>query len=152
MEIASYRIVKQRHVASAFDGEGARRNGGRWNSSGIPLVYTSESLALCCLEIFVHLPSYKLLQEYVYIVVQFDSDLVTDAEISKGWDSRPVSRSSQSIGNQWVRDGKSPVLKVPSVIIPDGSNYLLNVGHPDFSKIRIGEPMPMSFDPRLLKG
>lgn len=149
MRITAYRLVQQRHAASAFDGEGARLYGGRWNSAGIPVVYTSESLALCCLEIFVHLPSYKLLQDYVYITVRFEAKLVTNAELTEGWDSRPVSASSQSIGDQWVRDGSTPVLKVQSVIIPEGSNFLLNTAHPDFTKIEIGEPTPMTFDPRL---
>ena len=151
MNITTYRLVKQRHAGSAFDGEGARLYGGRWNSPGMALVYTSESLALCCLEIFVHLPSYKTLQDYVYFPVSFDSSLVTNVTVTKGWDERPVSASSQALGNRWIREGRSPILRVPSVIIPEGSNYLLNVAHPRFSDIRIGEPAPMTFDPRLQK-
>lgn len=151
MVVSVYRLVKQIHVRSAFDGEGARLYGGRWNSPGIPIVYTSESLALCCLEIFVHLPSYHLLQDYVYIPVSFESNLVINADLADGWDARPTSGSSQSIGNQWVHDGRSPVLKVPSVIIPEGANYLLNITHPDFNEIDIGEPISMTFDQRLKK-
>ena len=151
MEFSAYRLVKQRHIGSAFDGEGASIYGGRWNSPGVPVVYTSESLALCCLEIFVHLPSYNLLRDYVYIRVSFDPGLVMDAQLADGWNSRPVSASSQSIGDQWVSDGKSPVLKVPSVIIPEGANYLLNVRHPGFKEVEIGEPIPMAFDPRFKK-
>ena len=59
MDIISYRVVKEKYLDSAFDGEGARLYGGRWNSKGVPVVYTSDSLALCSLELFVHLPSYK---------------------------------------------------------------------------------------------
>ncbi len=151
MKIVSYRLVKQRHTRAAFDGEGARLYGGRWNSPGVPLVYTSESLALCCLEIFVHLPSYDLLQDYVYMQVSFDSSLVEDARLVAGWDARPVSQVSQSIGDQWVKSGASPVLRVPSAIIPHGSNYLINIAHPDCKKIEIGKPLSMAFDPRLQK-
>lgn len=151
MEVAAYRIVKQNRVGSAFDGEGARLYGGRWNSPGTPLVYTSSSLALCCLEIFVHLPSYNLLQDYVYFRIVFSLDLVLDAELTIGWDSRPISLSSQVIGDQWIRDGRTPVLQVPSVIIPEGVNYLLNVNHPQFREITIGEPTAMVFDERLQK-
>ncbi len=151
MEIISYRLVKQRHARSAFDGEGARLYGGRWNSQGIPIVYTSDSLALCCLEIFVHLPSYHLLKDYVYMQVGFDSDLVTEAQLVDGWDASPVSKVSQSIGDQWVSDNVSPILLVPSVIIPEGVSYLLNIAHPDFDRIKIGDQVEMDFDPRLRK-
>lgn len=151
MEITTFRLVKRIHFDSAFNGEGARLYGGRWNSPGVPVVYTSESLALCCLEIFVHLPSYKLLNDYVYFKLSFDSELVTNAEISDGWSVRPVSKVSQSIGDKWILDNNFPVLKVPSVIIPEGANYLLNTGHSDIQRIKIGKPSPMVFDPRLQK-
>jgi len=151
MEITAYRLVKHKHVVSAFNGEGARIYGGRWNSHGVPVVYTSESLALCCLEIFVHLPSYKLLDDYVYIRVSFDSSQAIGADIIDGWNARPVSQISQSIGDKWVGESKFPVLKVPSVIIPEGANYLFNIAHPDYVKIKIGKPTPMLFDPRLQK-
>ncbi len=151
MRIVSYRLVKQRHVKSAFNGEGARLYGGRWNSPGTPIVYTSESLALCCLEIFVHLPSYDFLQDYVYIQVNFDSTLVIEAQLVDGWNKRPISKVSQSIGDQWVNDNISPVLSVPSIIIPEGVNYLLNANHPDFAQINIGPPVRMDFDQRLKK-
>ena len=75
MDIITYRIVKENHLESAFDGEGAKLYGGRWNSKGVAVAYTSDSLSLCSLEIFVHLPSYKLLKDYLYITVVFDSDL-----------------------------------------------------------------------------
>ena len=151
MEIVSYRLIKAKHAGSAFDGEGARLYGGRWNSKGIQIVYTSESLALCTLEIFVHLPSYERLKNYIYIPLVFDSDLVIDAQIIDGWYARPVSKISQSIGDQWVKENRTPVLRVPSVIIPEGSNYLLNFNHPDSNQIKIGDPKPLNFDPRLKK-
>ncbi|MBU1193767.1 MAG: RES family NAD+ phosphorylase [Proteobacteria bacterium] len=151
MEIIVYRLLKGIHIDSAFDGEGARRFGGRWNSKGVPMVYTSESLALCSLEILVHLPSYDLLKEYSYIRVVFDANLVIDAQVKDGWNDRPVSKISQSIGDQWVKEMQSPVLKVPSVIMPDGNNYLININHPDFSKMKIDKPLSLDFDPRLRK-
>lgn len=151
MELASYRLVKQIHAGSAFDGEGARLYGGRWNSQGIPIVYTAESLALCCLEILVHLPSYHVLQDYVYIQVSFDPDMVIDAQLVEGWQANPVPRISQAIGDQWVSDNVSPILRVPSAIIPEGVNYLLNISHPDFDRITVSEQFEMAFDPRLRK-
>jgi len=151
MECSSYRLLKGKHVKSAFNGDGARRYGGRWNSKGVPVVYTSESLALCCLEIFVHLPSYRLLNNYIYIKVVFDSDFVRNAQTAEGWNTRPVSRISQAIGDQWAKEMQTPVLCVPSVIVPDGKNYLINFNHPDARKIKIGDPVSLTFDPRLIK-
>ncbi|MBU2453321.1 MAG: RES family NAD+ phosphorylase, partial [Proteobacteria bacterium] len=107
MDIISYRVVKEKYLDSAFDGEGARLYGGRWNSKDVSVVYTSDSLALCSLEIFVHLPSYILLADYVYMAVIFDSELVTDALLIDGWDERPISKVSQTIGEQWIKEGLS---------------------------------------------
>lgn len=117
----------------------------------MPVVYTSDSLALCSLEIFVHLPSYTLLADYVYVPLVFDSGLITVAHLDDGWDERPVSRVSQDIGDHWIKEGLSAILRVPSVIMPDGYNYLVNIHHPDFKKIKIGKPQPLAFDPRLQK-
>ncbi len=151
MDIISYRIIKEKYLDSAFDGEGARLYGGRWNSKGVSAVYTSDSLALCSLEIFVHLPSYTLLAGFVYITVVFDSDLVVQAPLINGWDERPISKISQAIGDQWVKECRSSILRVPSVLMPDGHNYLININHPDFKKIKIGGPQPLNFDPRFKK-
>lgn len=151
MGIISYRIVKEKYVDTAFDGEGARLYGGRWNSKGISAIYTSDSLALCSLEIFVHLPSYTLLTNYVYMTVAFDSKLVTEVPIISGWDERPISKTSQKIGDKWVKESRSSILKVPSVLMPDGCNYLINIKHIDFNQIKIGKPQPLTFDPRFKK-
>ncbi|HKJ64371.1 MAG TPA: RES family NAD+ phosphorylase [Desulfopila sp.] len=151
MEICAYRLIKQKRWKSAFTGEGARLYGGRWNRQGVPLVYTSDSLALACLEILVHLPSSDLLQDYIYMEAVFSSDLVVNAQLVDGWNARPVPAASQSIGDRWVRDKTSPVLRVPSVIVPKGSNYLLNISHPDFEKITLGDPVQLDFDSRLQK-
>ena len=151
MDIISYRVVKEKYLDSAFDGEGARVYGGRWNSKGVPVVYTSDSLALCSLEIFVHLPSYTLLAGYVYMTVVFDSELVTDALLIDGWDERPISNISQNIGDQWIKEDLSAILRAPSIIMPDSHNYLININHPGFKKIRINKPQPLTFDPRFKK-
>ena len=151
MDIIAYRVVKEKYLGSAFDGEGARLYGGRWNSKGVSVIYTSDSLALCSLEIFVHLPSYTLLADYSYMAVGFDADLVTEAVLIDGWDERPISKVSQAIGDQWIKEGLSAILSVPSVIMPDGHNYLININHPDFKKIEIGKPQPLTFDPRFKK-
>jgi RES domain-containing protein len=151
MEIISYRIVKKKYLESAFDGEGARLHSGRWNSKGIPVVYTSNSLALCALEIFIHLPSYRLLADYIYMTVTFDSDLITEVSLIDGWDERPVSKVAQTKGDQWIQECQSAVLKMPTVLMPDGCNYLININHPDFKQVKTGDPQLLQFDRRFEK-
>jgi RES domain-containing protein len=150
--ISAWRIVKRKLAAQAFTGEGARVYGGRWNSPGIRVVYTSQSRALAALEILVHLESEEALEHYVMIEVRFNSVLVTSVEAFKlpaDWQAEPAPLSLRSIGDGWVAAGVSAVLQVPSAIIPGESNFLLNPAHPDFSKLAFGKPSPFPFDPRL---
>ncbi|MFH2057915.1 MAG: RES family NAD+ phosphorylase [Pseudomonadota bacterium] len=145
MKIISYRLVKEKHAHRALDGEGARLYGGRWNSQGVSVVYTSDSLALCCLEIFVNLPSYDLLKDFVYIKLSFDEKLVLNAELAEGRNDRPISKVSQGIGDKWILEQESAVLRVSNVIIPEGNNYLINFNHEDSNQIKIGDPISLDF-------
>lgn len=148
----AWRIVKERHAATAFDGEGAWRFGGRWNSPGTRVVYASESKALAALETLVHLNPPVVLK-YVAIAIEFDAALVETVSVSSlpiDWTQEPPSRATQIIGDRWVKEAPSAVLELPSIIIQSESNLLLNPAHPDFSSIAISEPVPFSFDPRLI--
>jgi RES domain-containing protein len=155
MKITAWRIVKANHVDSAFDGDGARIAGGRWNKIGIPMIYTADSLALAILEITVHLSQEDLLyKNYYRISVEFDSSLVTSldpAELPDDWDSLPPSESTQNIGTQWALSQKSMILKVPSTVVREEFNYLINPVHPKFERILIGNSQPIDFDPRIKK-
>jgi RES domain-containing protein len=150
-----WRIAKSRYAAAAFDGEGARLYGGRWNSPGTRMVYTSSTISLAVLEVLVHLQEARLLSSYTLISVGFDDALVERLDRSMlpdGWRTYPASSELQRIGDEWVRSRRSAVLEVPSAIVERESNYLLNPAHPDFSSIVIGEPEPFTFDERLLAG
>ena len=155
MKITAWRIVTAKHAERAFDGEGARLAGGRWNRIGIPMIYTADSLALAVLEITVHLSQEDLLQKNYYrIWVQFESSLVTSldpADIPDDWDSLPPPESTQQIGSQWALSQKSVILKVPSTVVGEEFNYLINPVHPDFKKFSIGTPEKVVFDPRIKK-
>jgi RES domain-containing protein len=150
--ITAWRIVSAKSVPAAFSGEGARIHGGRWNSKGTAIVYTSGSLSLAAMEIMVHLPAAALLDRYVTIAVEIDEHLVEAfTELPDDWNSRPAAPSTKNIGDRWVAENRSVVLKIPSVIVPAEHNYLLHPGHPDWLYIRIQEPASFSFDPRLAK-
>jgi len=152
--ITAWRIVSANHKDKAYAGDGARIHGGRWNSKGVAVIYTADSLALASIEMIVNLPAPKLLQMYVRISARFSSDLVSDlseADLPEDWNSRPISPSTRAIGDRWVKEQSSAVLRVPSIVVPDEYNYLLNPNHPDFVKIEIGKPIIYYFDPRLKK-
>jgi RES domain-containing protein len=151
----AWRITKQGHARTAFSGEGARLYGGRWNSPGVPVVYVAESQSLAALEMLVHLDAPALLLEkYVFLEVDFDASLVIDLDRSslpKNWQSDPVPEATQVIGDRWVLSGDSAVLRVPSVLVPEESNFLLNPRHSDFGKMGISRPQVFRFDPRLAR-
>jgi RES domain-containing protein len=152
--IRSWRIVKAKHAATAFDGEGARLLGGRWNSPGRRVVYTAESAALAALEMLVHLGRMTALPAYVVISCDFDEKLVADADRQKlpaNWRAFPAPHALPAVGDAWLQSGKSPVLRVPSAIVPGENNYLLNPAHPKFRRIVIGTPERFELDLRLLK-
>jgi RES domain-containing protein len=150
--LTAWRIVKARHVATAFDGEGARAEGGRWNSPGTAMVYTSQSAALAALEMLVHLGRPPALGAYVLIPCRFDDRLVVRLDrkgLPKNWRSYPAPSELQVIGDKWVRSAASPVLEVPSAVIETDSNYLLSPSHADFRSVRVAHPEPFEFDLRL---
>jgi RES domain-containing protein len=152
--ILAWRIVSAQYQESAFTGDGAKTYGGRWNSKGVPIIYPADSLALASIEILVNLPSAKLLDNYVRIPVRFNEKLVQELPITDlplNWNSRPVSQSTQVIGDKWFKEQRSAVFKVPSMVVPEEYVYLLNPVHPDFTKIEIGAPAAYHFDQRLLK-
>lgn len=147
-----WRLVKERHAATACSGEGAAKFGGRWNSRGVWVVYTSGTQSLCALETLVHLNP-PILFRYVAIPIEVPDKLVeavAPASLPPDWREEPPPPSCQEIGDAWVSSGNSAVLKVPSVIVPSESNYLFNPAHRDFKKLVIGRPEPFVFDPRLL--
>lgn len=143
-------MVKEKPAATAFRGEGAWLYGGRWNSAGTSVVYTSGSQALAALESLVHLNP-PVIFKYLAIPIEFDDALVEKvAALPADWTEEPPPPATKSIGDLWVKEARSAVLELPSVIILGEPNYLLNPAHPDFQKIIIGKPQPFSFDPRLL--
>ena len=153
MSIA-WRIV-QAHVADrAFTGEGSHRYSGRWNSKGFAVVYASSSISLAILEVLVHIPIYGVLEEYVCFPVEFDQDFVVSLDMDDlpdYWKKDPSPQAIKQIGDFWVESQESVILEVPSTIVPTEKNFLINPAHPNFSKLKIGNPTKLEFDPRLIK-
>ncbi len=153
LEITAFRICKTKYASTAFDGEGAFRFGGRWNSRGTRIIYVAGSLSLAALEMLVHLDDDSLLFEYSYVSVQIPTDLIVQVadfrKLPKDWNDSPAPIATQKLGDDWAKSNISAVLEVPTSIIPIEKNYLLNPLHPDFTKILIGTPQKFTFDERL---
>ena len=151
--IRAWRLIKAEHADDAFAGEGARRGGGRWNSKGVRVVYTSGSLSLATLEVMVHTHFYSTLKYYVCIPIDFDPSLsqsITIEDLPDNWKTDPIPQSIKKVGDRWIQNHESVILKVPSAIIPVEYNYLINPSHLDFEKVIIHSPQKFAFDPRLL--
>ena len=148
----AYRIVREKFAASAFTGEGAALTGGRWNSPGTRVVYTSATASLAALETLVHLnPAMQF--TYLLIPIEFDEHLVEKIQLASlpaDWRDEPPPPSTKRLGDTWAKSARSVILELPSVIIPGETNYLLNTTHPDFKSITLGKPEPFAFDQRLI--
>jgi RES domain-containing protein len=147
-----WRIVPENRADDAFVGEGARLFGGRWNSPGVALVYGSQHKSLAALEQLVHFNPIRP-NRFKVFSFQFSESLietVSPRNLPKDWRQEPPPPSAQRFGSIWARDLRSAILAIPSIIIPDELNYVLNPAHSDFKKIKIGKPDDFSFDARLL--
>ena len=149
-----WRICARKFSRTAFSGEGAFHEGGRWNRPGTALVYTSATLALAALEFLVNAEADGW-PPLVSIAADIPAALpVTSIEIQDlppDWRAYPAPQTIQSIGSRWMRAGKTSVLSVPSVVIPEERNYLLNPVHRDFVRIKLSEPKAFALDSRLRK-
>jgi RES domain-containing protein len=149
-----WRISPAIHADNAFDGEGAALAGGRWNPPGTPVVYTSETLSLAALEFFINFNSRRpvpLVTIAAEIPEAIEPISIDPPGLPSNWRSHRHAVSMWAVGEGWVRAAESAVLSVPSVLIPQERNYLLNPAHRDFKKIRVGKPERFSFDPRMWK-
>lgn len=116
------------------------------------MVYASATRSLAALETLVHLNP-PVMFDYRIFRLEFDGALVEPLPMTacpSDWRTEPPPISTRQVGDAWIRRARCAILAVPSVIIPEEPNYLLNPAHPDFRKITIGSPTLFTFDPRLL--
>jgi RES domain-containing protein len=154
--IRVWRLCQAIHQAAAFDGEGARRYGGRWNPKGRAVVYTAATLSLAALEILVHADGDLLAVEFAAFAVDIPDAVPIESvvldDLPARWGDEFPALICRRWGCAWLDRAETAVLAVPSAIIPAETNYLLNPAHPDFAKLVIGAPAPFAFDPRLYRG
>jgi len=148
-----WRICARRHAAHALDAEGARRYGGRWNPPGVPMVYTAGSLALAVLELLVQVDVDLIPEDLVAIGVEVGERVrirsLRAAQLPAGWDRYPAPDATQALGASWIAGGETALLAVPSAVVPQESNYLVNPAHAGVRGFRLLPPEPFRLDPRL---
>ena len=126
-----------------LSGEGARRYGGRWNSPGLPMVYTAEHPALAVLELRVHLdlPLDLIPEDYVLLRISLPDE--PPDHITR------IPENPRATGDAWLREARTAILRVPSILVPEATNLLLNPRHPRAAEAIPIRQTPFHFDPRL---
>ncbi len=142
----AWRLAAKRFAA--LDGAGARLYGGRWNRRGQSVVYSSENLSLAVLEVIVHLE--LALEDFPADYVKIAIEVPDALELERIEKLPRTAARTREIGASWYDSGKSVGLLVPSVIVPEEHNVLLNPRHPQFESIKALPTKPFRFDPRLL--
>jgi RES domain-containing protein len=143
--------------ADDLSGAGAKATGGRWNETGIAMVYASETRALACLETIVHLNAGGLPFNRYLVELTIPDEVWGNAQVATanglrvGWDAEPAGLVSIQFGTAWVRAGGSALLLVPSVIVPEECNVLVNPAHADSARITSVKQRKWLYDPRLAR-
>ncbi|PIG93267.1 RES family NAD+ phosphorylase [Gloeocapsopsis sp. IPPAS B-1203] len=146
-----WRICKTKHQDSAFSGTGGLYAPGRWTPQGFLVVYTAD-LALASLEVFVHTESDRIPLVAIRAFLPEDIAIgeVDVSSLPQDWQQPAAYLVLQNIGKRWLQERQTPVLKVPSAIIPVEFNYLLNPQHPDL-QLSLEPPLQFRFDQRMWK-
>ncbi len=147
--IKCYRIADNRHPI--FSGDGAQKIGGRWNLIGKSVIYASQNLSCAMLELRVHLNDVPLPDTHKYIeIISHKEVSVEEVNVKdlKIWDVSEDSESKE-LGNKWLEEKRSLILIVPSIIIPQEKNLIINPNHPEYKKLKVSEPRSLRWDERL---
>ncbi len=152
--ISGWRLVKRAFASTAFDGEGARLYGGRWNSPGRPVVYLGGTPAVAALEVLAHNARPSLLNSaFVIIEARLPADAVLELDpraLPADWNDPTDTSRTAALGDAWLESGASLALRVPSAVLPLERNLVVNVRHPRFTELEAGEARSFGFDPRLV--
>lgn len=147
--------VAQHHFIQDLSGEGARLYGGRWNKKGDAMLYFSEHLSLCVLELLVHMDYQFISDAYWFIEAEIPDKLLVDASLPKSlsqeWRSNPPSSRTQDFGSQWMRTQNELAMRLPSAVLPTANNIIVNPNHTLIGKLKIVRTERLQLDARLSK-
>ncbi|MCP3978025.1 MAG: RES family NAD+ phosphorylase [bacterium] len=148
-----WRICRKTHSTDTLTGRGGLFASGRWHSRGRPIVYASGSLSLAALEVLVHVDRTSAPADLVQVEIEVPDGLrvsrIAVRTLPRGWRSYPAPADLQRRGDDWLSKGATPVLEVPSALIPEESNFLLNPGHVDAGAFKAISSRAFAFDARL---
>lgn len=141
--------------ADDLTGAGAKATGGRWNEPGLAVIYASRSRALACLETFVHLNASGLPLNRYLVRIDIPDSVWGAAQTALpppiGWDAEPAGIVSIQLGSGWLQAKSSAVLRVPSAIVAEEENVLINPLHADAAKLSATKVRKWLYDPRMVK-
>ncbi|MCH8558207.1 MAG: RES family NAD+ phosphorylase [Balneolia bacterium] len=133
--------------AEDLSGEGARLYGGRWNHKGTPALYCSQNRSLCTLEVLVHVKLNNIPKDLMLVTIYVPDDAEIRAlgryELPQGWDDYPYDSFTQDTGSSLLKTGESLGIRVPSSVVPQEHNVILNPRHKDFSRIMVTDIAPL---------
>jgi len=146
-------IVFRIALSKYTDNLTASGRAARWNFNDIKVIYTSASQSLACLENVVHRSKLGLSVNFSVMHIEIPNEIAYDEiklnDLPKNWTDFEYMHITQKIGSKWVTEGKKAILRIPSSIIQDEYNYLINPNHIDFSKIKLITVKPFLFDERI---
>ena len=138
-------------AAEAFNGKGGLAGSGRWHIQGRPIIYTAAHASLAALEVLVHLQRTGQIEPFVLAAIDVPDTLIHPVpKLPSGWQKdHPYT---QQLGDSWLKSNRSVAMLVPSAIIGDEQNCIINPSHPDFSAQWVDPVLkPFEFDARLIK-
>ncbi len=148
-----YRLSRGKYHLD-LSGKGAELYGGRWNSKGVAMLYTSQSRALAFAEVAIHVPVGIVPKDYFLISIKTSDTAsilkLAEKEMPADWRSNPHSNSTQKIGDQFIIESKYLIFQVPSAIVPGDFNFLINPNHSLIKEVTIKDVEPFEFDSRYV--
>ena len=146
-----YRISSPKYIDD-LSGAGAKQYGGRWNEKGTALVYFAGSRAMAVMEVLVHLRPENLDSEYILAVFEVPDYKVKTVEVKelpKDWKVEPAIEKIKELGNSFVKENEYLLMKVPSVLVEEEFNYVMNPNHDDAKSIKLISKRIFKFDVRF---
>lgn len=146
-----YRIALPEFIDD-LTGTGAKLYGGRWNEQGVAVVYFASSRAMAIMELLVHLSGDDLERDYCLAVFEVPDDktgLLKVEELPENWKEQKCEGYLKAVGSRFIVDGQNLLLKVPSVLVEEESNILMNPNHGDSKNVKLVAKRIFNFDRRL---
>lgn len=149
-----YRIATSKHIED-LSGEGARRHGGRWNHRGTAVTYTSATRSLATVELLVHVPFSFAPADLKIATIGIPDEPAPEevdvAALPPNWRDFPAPPELADLGTSWARSGHSLLFRVPSAVVEQEHNILINPAHPDIARVVLAKVEDFRLDRRLVR-